>query len=283
MAHHPEHARRMRRAYEKSDRIVQIGIQVTSAPGYATIKEMITPEKMGEITALHTHFFRNRRYGGWMREIPPDCDPEHVDWAGFEGEATHYEFDPLRLMCWRFFWDYDGGDVYECMVHQVGFWYKLMDMKIPDSVTMTGANIRSPKMQVPDTMDVCMMQGNVMFTWNSMFGNDLYGEGHDMLLGTKGTITRNESDQVRYQPQGQSRLRGIDTITAVPPIGGQEGGYYEATNQHMQNFFDCMRSRKEPNCSFEIGYRSAIACQMANASYRLKRTVTWDSKTEDIV
>src|ERR1035438_365742 len=107
------------------------------------------------------------------------------------------------------------------MVHQVGFWYKMMDFKIPDSVTMIGANILSPKMQMPDTMDICMMQGKVMFTWNSMFGNDFYGEGHDMLLGTRGTIARNESDQVRYQAQGGNKLRGVDTISAVPPKGGQ--------------------------------------------------------------
>jgi len=283
MAFNPDHARRMRRAFEKSDRIVQVGIQVTSAPGFTTIHEMITPDKMGDITALHTHHYRNRRHGGWLRPIPADCDVAHVDWAGFEGEAAHYEFDPQRLINWRFYWDYDGSNVYENMVHQVGFWYKMMDFKIPDSVTMTGANILSPKMQMPDTMDVSMLQGNVLFTWNSMFGNDFYGEGHDMLLGTRGTIARNESDQVRYQPQGGNKLRGVDTISAVPPEGGQESGYYEATNQHMQNFFDCVRSRKQPNCPFEIGYRSAIACQMAIASYHRKRAVCWDRTTEDIV
>jgi predicted dehydrogenase len=282
MAFNPEHARRMRRAFEKSDRIVQVGIQVTSAPGFTTIKEMITPEKMGDITALHSHHYRNRRHGGWLRQIPADCDPAHVDWAGFEGGASHYEFDPQRLINWRFYWDYDGSNVYENMVHQVGFWYKMMDFKIPDSVTMIGANILSPKMQMPDTMDICMMQGKVMFTWNSMFGNDFYGEGHDMLLGTRGTIARNESDQVRYQPQGGNKRRGVDTISAVPPEGGQESGYYEATDRHIQNFFDCMRSRKQPNCPFEIGYRSAIACQMAITSYHRKRTVTWNATTEDI-
>ncbi|MGA2988591.1 MAG: Gfo/Idh/MocA family oxidoreductase [Terriglobia bacterium] len=282
MAFNPDHARRMRRAFEKSDRVVQVGIQVTSAPGYTVIREMVTPEKMGEISALHTHHYRNRRNGGWLRQIPPDCDADHVDWKGFEGEATHYPFDPQRLINWRFYWDYDGSNVYENMVHQVGFWYKVMDFKIPDSVTMTGANFLSPKMQMPDTMDVSMRQGNVLFTWNSMFGNDFYGEGHDMLLGTKGMIARNEGDQVRYLPEG-GEGRGVETLSSVSPQGGQARGYYEATNQHMQNFFDCMRSRKEPHCPFEIGYRSAIACQMAIASYHQKRTITWDPKTEDIV
>jgi hypothetical protein len=137
-------------------------------------------------------------------------------------------------------------------------------------------------MQVPDTVDVSMLQGKVLFTWNSMFGNNFYGEGHDLLLGNKGTVARNESDQLRYQPQGGETL-GVNTLCAEPAQGGQAKGYCDGTDVHMQNFFDCMRSRKEPSCSFEIGYRSAITCQMAIASYHKKRTVRWDPKTEDIV
>jgi hypothetical protein len=87
---------------------------------------------------------------------------------------------------------------------------------------------------------------------------------------------------VRYLPQGGNSL-GVDTISSVSPEGGQVGGYFDGTPAHMQNFFDCMRSRKEPNCPFEIGYRSAIACQMSITSYHKKRAVRWDPKTEDIV
>jgi len=55
------------------------------------------------------------------------------------------------------------------------------------------------------------------------------------------------------------------------------------TDLHMQNWFDCTRSRKEPNCPFEIGYRTAIACQMAVASYGRGEPVGWDPETEHIV
>jgi predicted dehydrogenase len=274
----------MKKAFEKSDRVVQVGIQSTSTPGLAKIRELITPEKMGLITQLHTHHYRNAPYGGWTREIPADCNPEHVDWKAFEGETTPaHAFDPQRYINWRFYRDYDGSNVYENMVHQVGFWYKLMDFKIPDSVTMTGANLLSPKMQMPDTEDVSMLQGKILFTWNSMFGNNFYGEGHDLLLGDKGTISRNPADQIRYLPQGGEGL-GVDAISSVSPEGGgQAAGYFDGTQAHMQNFFDCMRSRKQPNCPFEIGYRSAIACQMSIASYHKKRAVRWDAKAEDIV
>ena len=170
--------------------------------------------------------------------------------------------------------------MFENMVHQVGFWYKLLRLKIPSSVTMTGGNYLSPEMEVPDTMDVSMNQSeNILFTWNSMFGNNYFGEGDDLVLGNKGTIHRSERGEVRYFPQG-ARSREKEASSGKPPdiVGGSDD-----TDLHMRNFLDCVRSRKEPNCPLEIGFRSAIACQMAVASYRQGRTVRWDEKREEIV
>ncbi len=284
MAFNPDHAKRMRKALEGSGRVVQIGMQMTSGQGIQKIRDLATPERMGAITALHIHHFRNAPYGGWMREIPPDCDLEHVDWKSFQGEAKPYPFDPQRYMNWRFFWDYSGGNVFENMVHPVGFWYKALDLKIPQSVTMTGANYLSPKMQVPDTMNVTMnLREKILFTWNSMFGNDLYGEGYDLLLGNKGTLMQNESDQVRYWPQGEKVTAGEKEAGASAGKTPDIVGYSDKTDLHMRNFFDCVRSRKEPVCPFEIGFRSAIACQMAIRSYRESRTVRWDENREEIV
>jgi predicted dehydrogenase len=285
MAFNPDHAKRMRKAFQGSGRVVQIGIQSTSSAGVAQAKEYLTPDKMGTITAIHTHHYRNAPYGGWKRSIPADCDEQHVDWLAFQGEAKKYPFDPNRVINWRFFWDYAGGNVYENMVHQVGFWYKLMGLKIPTAVTMTGANYLSPEMQVPDTMDVTLVQPeNLLFTWNSMFGNAYFGEGDDLVLGNKGTILRDDADRVRYAPPSKPRA----TKAAAPaPAGAKNSadivGGGDATIVHMQNFFDCVRSRKEPNCPFDLGFRSAIACYMANTSYREKRTVRWDEKTEEVV
>ena len=213
-----------------------------------------------------------------MREIPADCDASHVDWSAFQGDAAPHAFDPQRYVNWRFFWDYSGGNVFENMVHQVGYWHTVLNLKIPHAVTMTGANFLSPKMNPPDVMDVTMHHptDKLLFTWNSMFSNNYFGEGHDLLLGTKGTIVHDETDRPRYIPQGKGAV--LSEVST-----GTTGEYAEATDAHMQNFFECVRSRKEPNCPFEIGFRSAIACQMAVRSYREGRTVTWDEKAEDIV
>jgi len=284
MAFNPDHASRMRRAMEGSDRVVQVGVQSTSGKAFSRARELATPDRMGTITAVHTHHYRNRPYGGWKRTIPSDCNSDHVAWKEFEGEAAPHEFDPQRFINWRFFWDYSGGNVFENMVHQVAFWYKVLALKIPRSVTMAGYNYLSPEMQVPDTMDVSMDQPeNLMFTWNSAFGNNYYGEdGNDLALGNKGTVIR-IVDNVSYLPQGR---HGGQNSQSNSPVGGEPdivGSDEGDTEAHMRNFFDCVRSRKEPNCPFELGFRSAIACQMAIASLRQGRKVAWDPEKEEIV
>src|SRR5215475_13552024 len=105
MAFNPDHARRMRRAFEGSNRVVQVGVQSTSGKAFETARELATPERLGTITAIHTHHYRNHPYGGWKRQIPSDCNLDNVGWKAFEGEAAPREFDPRRFMNWRFFWD----------------------------------------------------------------------------------------------------------------------------------------------------------------------------------
>jgi hypothetical protein len=162
------------------------------------------------------------------------------------------------------------------MVHAVGFWYGALHLAIPERVTMTGGNYRSPRMQVPDTMDVAMCQPEkILFTWTSMFGNNYHGEMNDFLFGTKGTVIHTAADQVRYVPQGERN--------PPPSRAGEHDEDVELTGQHMRNFFDCVRDRKQTNCPFELGFRTSIACQMAIASYRRQSPVRWDPATEEIV
>ena len=147
---------------------------------------------------------------------------------------------------------------------------------------MAGANYHSPKMEVPDLMTVSMShREKVLFTWNSMFSNAYYGETHDYLFGTKGTIMHDESNQVLYLPKDK---HAADEAQAQAETGAKApAGHSDSTLAHMQNFFDCMRGRKQPVCPFELGFRTAVTCQMAITSYRQQRTVRWDPNAESIV
>ena len=55
------------------------------------------------------------------------------------------------------------------------------------------------------------------------------------------------------------------------------------SNDHMQNFFDCVRSRKPPICEAEIGHRSVSVCHLGVIALRLGRKLSWDPEKEVFV
>ncbi len=275
MAFSVDHAKRMRAAYKKAGkRTVQIGHQSCSSGQVQDATAFLNAGGMGKITAIHAHMYRNTPHGKpqWSRPVYPDMNSENIIWKAFQGEAKPHEFDANRYINWRFYWDYSGGNVYENMCHQVSFWYKVMGLKIPNTVNMTGGlYLWKDGREVPDTMAVSMEQPEEMLiTWDSGFGNNKLGVGED-VLGTDGTIEK--AQQIRYVPQKVNLPDGKEVMGRTPT----------AQNAHMQNFLDCIRSGKETNCPFEVGFRTSIACRMAVDSYRLQRTMRWDAVKEEIV
>jgi hypothetical protein len=55
------------------------------------------------------------------------------------------------------------------------------------------------------------------------------------------------------------------------------------SDDHMGNFFDCVRSRKAPICEAEIGHRSASICHLGTISLRLGRKLKWNPEREKFI
>jgi predicted dehydrogenase len=277
MAFTVAHAKRMRAAVEQAGnrRVVQVGHQWTSTGALTDAVNFLKGDLMGKVTAIDAHMYRNTPHGKaqWARPVYPDMTPENIVWKSFLGEAPDRPFDPNRYINWRFFWDYSGGNVYENMCHQLAFWYKAMDLKIPTTVTMTGAlYLWKDGREVPDTMNVSMIHSEeLMFNWTSSFGNDELGVSEE-VLGDNGTIAHTPQS-IRYSPQKVNRRDGNEMLGATR---NQRAG-------HMANFLDSIRGTATANCPFDLGYRVAIACRMAVESYRQQRTVRWDAAKEEIV
>jgi predicted dehydrogenase len=218
--------------------------------------------------------YRNTPHGKpqWSRPVYPDMTQENIIWKSFLGEAPDRAFDANRYVNWRFFWDYSGGNFYENMCHQLAFWYKVLNLQIPKAVTTVGGvYLWKDGREVPDTMNTAMEHPEeLLFTWNSGFGNNYFGSAED-VLGTDGTISKGQ--QIRYVPQKVNRPDGTEMV----------GQTRSGPNGHMENFLDCIRTGKEPNCPFEVGFRVSIASRMAVDSYRQGRTLRWDSQKEEIV
>jgi len=285
MAFSLDHAKLMRSAYQKQGAklTVQVGHQACSFGHMTDARQFLAePDRLGRITAVTMQMHRNTPVGKpqWARPalLTPDLNQQNVAWEEFLGEAPARAFDPHRFVHWRYFWETSGGSVFEGMSHQLAFWYKALRLQIPRTASMEGGvYLWKDGRETPDTVSVSLQQPEeILINWVSGFGNNQLGVSED-VLGTHGTISR--AAQVRYIPQKANQPQK----TNRPAAGEMAGRSSHVPHAHMENFFECIRSGKEPNCPFDLGYRVSVACRMAVDSYRLGRALRWDAVREEIV
>ena len=260
-------------AGKDSGRVIQIGLQWQSSGSLADSRRWIKDGMLGKVTQVESWMSRNAPHGKgqWVRPIPSDCTAENVNWRAFLDGRRERPFDPYRLINWRLFWEFSGGNVTENMVHQIAWIMTALDLPLPIAAYMSGGvfSVKDGR-EVPDTIAVTLDFPEVVVTWQSTFSNAHYGLG-ERFLGSDGTIEHGwgESDMVKgeaseflhYYPEKMNRPHSM-------PLRATTGD-----QDHMGNWIDCIRNRKTPNGSVDIGYRSAIAAHMANLAYRRQERI----------
>ncbi len=262
-------------AARKSDRVIQIGLQHQSGGPFADAKKWMGDGIVGKITQVDSWMSRNtpQGQGQWVRKPSADCTAENVNWQSFLNGRPNNGFDAYKFMNWRLYWMFSGGNITENMIHQIAWIMALLDLPLPTAAYMSGG-VFSEKdgREVPDTIAVTLdFPNDLVVTWQSTFSNRHYGLGQK-LLGRDGTIeyvagatdmvSGESEEQVHFYPEAVNRPNGT-TLTGESP-----------TSSHMANWIDSVRTRKTPNAPVELGYRSAVACHMANLSYRQQRRIT---------
>src|SRR5438874_7575152 len=261
-------------AAKKSDRVVQIGLQHESSGALADTRQWIRDGKVGKVTSVESWMSRNTPHGKgqWVREVSSDCTAQNVNWEAFLDGRPDRKFDPYKFINWRLFWEFSGGNITENMVHQIAWIMSALDLPLPVAAYMSGG-VFSEKdgREVPDTIAVTLDFPDIVLTWQSTFSNSRYGLG-EHILGSDGTIEHvagatdmisgHSEEMTRYFPEKTNRRDGAALTGKTKD------------QNHMANWIDCIRNRKTPNASVEIGYRSAVAAHMANLAYREKKRVT---------
>jgi hypothetical protein len=112
-----------------------------------------------------------------------------------------------------------------------------------------------------------------------------YSNGGELNLNTnmvspKGGLTKRFADEMKMQPFLLPEL-GLSAVEKVE-VSANTGGD-NLTSNHVRNWMECIRSRKQPNAPVEAGYSHSIATIMTNAAVHTGLKVTFDEKTQEVM
>ena len=60
------------------------------------------------------------------------------------------------------------------------------------------------------------------------------------------------------------------------PQSTMTGSFASASNAHVENFLDCVRTRKQPNAPVEKGFQAVLVTLLADESLRKGRRIRWN-------
>jgi predicted dehydrogenase len=265
-------------AQNKHQRIVQVGTQQRSMPHLREAREIIRSGVLGKIHKIHLSW--NRNQARWQR-TKYEIDPASVRWAQFLGNAPDQPFDEYRMRNWRWFWDFGGGIFTDLMVHWIDTAYWMLDMDHPAAAMSIGNQFASKGLwETPDTVQTLLTYP----------GSELQAhfEGTFLNHQNRSSLTFLGTDANLYCDRGRYELRPERDRT-VPPRRRVEGkreilglDFYDEVDgalYHLQEWVDCVRTRKRPSCPAEEGVRSAAAAHLANISYRQNTIARWSDVT----
>ncbi len=297
------------KAVKKTGRILQVGSQNISSPLQIKAREIIASGRLGQITMIRASVNRNSAGGAWIYPIPPDANPQSVNWDMFQGPAKKHPFNLERFFRWRCYEDYSGGMATDLFVHVMTTIHYVMGAQAPEMVTAAGSLYRwKGSRDVPDTLDA-IMQYPEGFTVNlsGSFNNESSGERGLQILGTDGTLTIGRNliftPEVKEEDHGwivdswpsslqKAYYKDPKVIATEMPdrwdpkvIDGEErwsGVGPDTTTLHFENFQKAIKDRKQPVEDVFAGHRAAAVAHLINSSAKLKKPLWWDRANDRI-
>jgi hypothetical protein len=108
-----------------------------------------------------------------------------------------------------------------------------------------------------------------------------YASGVKLTVETKGSKVRFVGTDGWVEiDRGKIDANPKSLLTTV--IGPSEIHLYDSRN-HWGNFLECVRSRRQPIATAEIGHRSVTVCHLGNIAMLTGRKLKWDPARERFV
>jgi len=297
LSHTIREGRLMVEAVRKYDCVFQTGEQQRSHPKTRKAVELI---RNGRIGKVHTVI-------GYNYPSPYQCDfpaqpiPEGLDWDRWCGpnEVVPYHTDlylsrvpyvrerypaqPAEQFAvgpgWMSFRPYSGGELANWGCHGLSMvqWALGMDRSGPVEIWVEPAEeLQEVVYHNPESRE----RGDTIASKpiiNYRFANDvvLSLSGTDPRLGGGGTFIGEKGKITIFREGYECDPKGLDE----DPLPADAIRVYRSDN-HMSNFFRCVRLRKEPIMNVENAHRVATLCHLGNIARWLGHRLKWDPQKE---
>jgi len=271
--------------------IVQIGTQHRSEPYQIAAKALIDTGALGEVSKYEIVWnYHGPRWRG--RSEVKEIREEDTDWRRWLLSKPYRPFDPRLYFEFRLYKEFSSGIADQWMSHGIDLAHYFMNETAPRSAMAQGGVFAWPDgRENPDTFQALLeYPKGFLASYSSSFGNDC--DSFTRIMGKKATLIniggegsprwKLVEEKGNYEDNPYiKRAEKFVTLPGddkVPPTYISDNVLF-----HMRNWFECLRSRKQPNATVRHGFSHAVAVIMAARAYREGKKLWWDAANEKIV
>jgi predicted dehydrogenase len=266
------------KAVHKHKTVLQTGTQQRSDPKFRLACELVRNGRIGKLKEVNVWLPAGLREGPFS----PKPVPAELNWDFWLGQAPKVEYMPQRChLYFRYWYDYSGGTMTDWGAHHndIALWA----IGLPGPVQMEAKALSEP---IPGGY-TAIADYDVKFTYSNGVvhnvrttkGDNIFGAVEDPA-GQRNGIRFEGTEGWIWVNRGNLRASEKALIDAPLPEGAQR--LYNS-NDHMGNFFDCVRSRKSPIVDVEAGHRSACISHLGAIALRTGLALSWNPSSEKFV
>ncbi len=259
--------RQMVKAVEKYQRIWQTGSQQRSDAKFHKACELVRNGRIGKVSRVEVGLPTGKEGPvAQVKPVPPGLDYDF--WLGPVLWRPYMEFSERGIHWgWRWVMDFSGGQITDWAGHHVDIahWGLGLDRTGPVEIEGRGEYPRDGLWDVPMTYRfTCKYANGVEIT----VANSKQIRQGATWYGEKGWI---------YVTRGKLEANPPGILNET--IGPGEIHLYESRD-HIGNFVECVRDRRETVAPIEIGHRSISVGLLGEIAMLTQQRLQWDPQNE---
>jgi predicted dehydrogenase len=288
VTHNVREGRKIIEAARRSGRIVQAGTQHRSSPHFAECARIVRSGELGEVRFVRVWNYMSRFPEGLGR-VPDSEPPAGLDWDFYCGPAPLRPFNAKRFgPTFRQFWDYSGGMITDFGTHRFDTVHQIMGVDTPLTVSASGGRFSMKDSgEMPDTLQATYEYPGFIMSYET---SDLNAHGlGGRTPGMKYYNARGAEDrphgEAYYGTNGAlfaDRI-GFEVYPERDRVKRRQTNVSDATSLHARAFVECVRARKTPPATIEMGHRATLIGHLGNIAFKTGRKLKWDAAREEFV